>query len=133
MTTSESESTLTAEQYFLECSKEGALDEMKKALSEGMNVNVTDHEGNTALMNATWQGHNDIIKMLMDANADVHAVGGGKWTALMWASAMENADAVLLFLQAGANADAVNDTGDNALVMALMKGNDQIINLLSST
>lgn len=55
---------------------------VKKLIQGGVNVDELDH-GDAPLVMAAYEGHNEIVKMLLEAGADVTAVDPGmKATAL---------------------------------------------------
>jgi ankyrin repeat protein len=47
---------------FLRAAEKGNLDEVKKLLNQGIDVNIKDNEGNTALILASLYGHLEIVK-----------------------------------------------------------------------
>lgn len=54
----------------------GSVDEVRRLIKEGANVNDTSEMGFTALMVAASLGRLDVIKVLLDAGADPNAVAG---------------------------------------------------------
>jgi ankyrin repeat protein len=54
----------------------GQVDEVRRLLREGANVNEAIELGITALMVASGLGHLDLIKVLLDAGADPNALAG---------------------------------------------------------
>lgn len=41
-------------------------------IKNGAKVNVADHDGKTPLMNATLNGHTDLVKELVENGADIN-------------------------------------------------------------
>ena len=69
--------------------------------------NVALPEGETILMTAARTGQPEVVKLLLDAGADLNA--REHWfgeTALMWAAAENHAEAVRVLVEAGADVNA---------------------------
>ena len=71
-----------------------------------------------------------IVKLLIEAEADVNAKDDDEWTALMYASLSERKETVKLLLDAGANVNAINDDEETALNIANEEGFAEIAELL---
>jgi ankyrin repeat protein len=69
-----------------EAAREGNLEEIKQLIAKGVDVNVKDNEGWTALMDAAGKGHVACVRMLLDAGADVNAKTDYGYTAMYWAT-----------------------------------------------
>tara|TARA_B100000287_G_scaffold354425_1_gene344631 strand:+ start:359 stop:1798 length:1440 start_codon:yes stop_codon:yes gene_type:complete len=88
----------------------------------------------TALMYASTNGRVDVVKLLLEYNANADAVDEEHNTALMWACSLystwvldqdvdENAERIVeLLLDHGATVDHVNDKGQTALIWASERG-----------
>lgn len=75
------------------------IDGVRKLISEGTNVNELDAEGNAPLVMAAYKGHNEIVKLLLEAGADVRAVDPGmKATALHAAAYAGRTEAAKLLI-----------------------------------
>lgn len=71
---------------------------VKKLIEQGVNVNELDG-GDAPLVMAAYEGHNEIVKMLLEAGADVTAVDPGmKATALHAAAYAGRTDAAKLLI-----------------------------------
>lgn len=77
----------TTEQYkrlqndFLKYAQDGDLDEMIKIWAYDINIDYTDAYGWTALMCASREGHKDVVRWLLENNADVECVNNQQKTA----------------------------------------------------
>jgi ankyrin repeat protein len=118
---------------FLAAADNGDTAKVMEGLNQGIDVNVTDEHGQTALMLAADQGHIDTVNFLLQyrASLDLQNKLGG--TALMMASFNGHLEVVTELLKAGANVNAEAKNGATALIQAVVKQNEtavQIINLL---
>jgi ankyrin repeat protein len=74
-----------------------------------------NHEhGYTALIYAVEAGHFDIVRMLLQAGADVNAASADGRTPLMHAFVTGNIDLIRLLLQQGADPKRQSVTGETA-------------------
>jgi len=70
----------------------GDLERVQEILKEGkVDINKKDKDGNTALILASWNGHNEIVKSLLANGANINEKGEDGWTALISASQWEAA------------------------------------------
>jgi ankyrin repeat protein len=86
--------------------------------------------GDTLLFSAVNYGHGDIVKMLLDAGANVHAKNGSGSTALIGAATRNYKEIVELLLGAGADVHAKNGSGSTALIAAATQGRKETVELL---
>ena len=96
----------------------------------GSNVDFQDHEGHSALIYASWNGHPACVKHLLDAGANTDLLTSSGMTALMLASYGGHQACVQLLLNAKANTDLWDSDGGTALISASMKGYPACVKLL---
>ena len=101
---------------------DGKREEVRSALAHGGNVNDKDSIGHTALMWAVINGHNSIVKLLLDqpgVRINEKSIRGN--TALHFAVLCNNPEgARMLLLHPDINsANSTDDNGDTALMMAI--------------
>ena len=83
-------------------------------IGKGAKVNIRSKNLDTALDYACEAGHIDIVRMLIDAGADVNLYGENNWSPLHNAAGISRKmaiDVVKILLAAGANAAAKSDNG----------------------
>lgn len=107
--------------------EEGDYNKVAKLLKAGADVNATGDYGNSALAVAAENGHEEIVKLLLENHALVDAREAGGTTPLMWAA---SADIVELLLHAGADINAVDRDGRSVLYHALARPNIYVIQSL---
>ena len=109
--------------------RSGRLPEVERLLNEGASPDAEKH--GTALVAAAYNGHLDVVKVLVRAGAKLEATNSSDGvTALMWAAGEGKDDCVEFLLGAGADVHAANELGDTALHRAARWGQLQCARLL---
>jgi hypothetical protein len=82
-------------------------------LLHGFNINKIDGDGYTLLHHACENQHNDIVKLLLDNDADPN-IGDKSFnlTPLHWATEYEDEDMIKLLIYSGANPELPDIHGD---------------------
>ena len=105
------------------------IDAVEALIADGAKVNVKDYDG-TPLHTAAWCGCTEIVKMLIDAGADVNAKNSYGNTPLDLAVRYGHADVVNLLIDAGADVNAKDLDAWTPLHVASLYGNIKIIKVL---
>jgi ankyrin repeat protein len=110
----------------------GKPEVVKLLLDNAANVNArTTPDGTTPLFAALMKDSNiAVIRLLIEAGADVNAQHQIGLTALMMASAKGYSDVVTVLLKSGADPAIKSSTGGTALSYALDKGHDKVAEIL---
>ncbi|MEH2402276.1 ankyrin repeat domain-containing protein [Nostoc sp.] len=101
------------------------------------NLNQAGENGDTALMKATREGVDTVVKELIDAGVDINArnsdASGGlrlRNNALWFACFGNHYDLINLLLAVNINIDNQNDNGATVLMYAASSGKTEIVKLL---
>ena len=124
------ETTITKlEQCFLEFAVTGNQFGISTLLELGVDVDHKSSEGRTALMIASYAGHQQCVQMLTSANANVDIQDNRGYTALMLATECNSIDIVshLLSVNASVNLQTQDDT---SLTIACRNCQVHIVKLL---
>jgi len=147
---------LNGETVLMTCARAGNARAVKAVLGRGADVNAVEREHRqTALMWAAAQRHPDVVRMLIDAGADIRArsltyaqtvvgeqtqrtgreqlnytVQRGGATALLFAARVGDVESARLLLNAGADAHDAQPDGVSALVLATHSGHGGVTALL---
>lgn len=98
------------DQKLVKATLAGDIEGVKTALHKGADANARADNGWFSLACAARGGHVDIVRLLLDAGADIHArPNQNSWYALDHAALQGHADVVVILLAAGANPHADND------------------------
>ena len=127
-----------SESSFIDCAEKGDIEAAKMFISEGININACDNEGQSALMRASLFGHNEMVRLLLDKGADIKIRNKEtQSTALMEAVAGNHADVIRLLAQNGADVNERDVLNRTPLHVACMWGfievADTLIELGSNT
>lgn len=95
-----------------------------------VDLRSTNQMANTALHAALAGRRADVVKILLDAGADVNAKQHGGWNALHAAAASGDRQLVELLLSRAADASATNDAGVTAAAIARDRGQVEVAELL---
>lgn len=150
----------SGETPLMTASRSGDLRAVTLLVAAGASVNAREHaRGQTALMWAVSQQHSDVVKVLVDARADVHlrsnvrpqvvnrggdgnnsltsanppdifTIPQGGYTALLFAARQGDLESTRTLLAAGANANDTAPFGLSALTLAAHSGNGPVARLL---
>ncbi len=114
-----------------EAARTGDYLEIVGYLNEGADVNARDRDGLTPLIWAAIQGHEEVVRVLLEQGANLEARNNNGDTALMWASVMGHKEVVELLLDHGANADIREPkSGVTALMGAAAEGHTDVVQVL---
>ena len=103
---------------------------LKALLSQGVNINAADNDGETALMEAADGRNVEVVRVLIANGANVNAADEDGETALMIAADDGTAETVRLLIEAGANVNARDEDGETALDKAIDERNHRAAELL---
>nr|BAJ95016.1 predicted protein [Hordeum vulgare subsp. vulgare] len=94
--------------------REGAIDDVKKHLAAGVQINIRDSEERTPLHWAVDRGHLDAVEVLVSSNADVNAQDNEGQTALHYAVLCEREDIAELLVKYHADLQIKDGDGNTA-------------------
>ena len=106
------------------------IEEIKKLIENGVNLNEQDKIGNIALHWATWFGYVDIIKMLVNAGADINIQNDDGETSLILAASYHAPHVNLYVIRAlidGGSDWSIKDNKNKDFLDYLNKMNKKII------
>jgi ankyrin repeat protein len=112
------------------------LEILKTALSAGANARaVVGRDEGSALITAAQLGFVDIVRALIEANADLDHVNGRGWTAMITAVVLGNGDkayteTVEALVAARANGDLKDHQGKTAIDYARARGYADMVRIL---
>ena len=119
---------------FIKAAKSGNADRLRDLLKADPNLlEAQDKDGSTALHCATWKGHQAVVKLLLDAGANVNAHNNNDhWgtTALHAAAHANQAAIAQLLIASGADVNARGARGITPRGAAAEGGDEVIIRQL---
>lgn len=115
----------------LEFARRGKTKELESMLDVGLEVNLSDHKGNSLLMLASYNGNLETTKMLISKNAVVDRKNDKGQTPLAGVCFKGYFDIVKALVDAGANIHENNGMGTTPLMFASMFGHSDIVKYLN--
>nr|WP_153730944.1 ankyrin repeat domain-containing protein [Sporosarcina obsidiansis] len=107
---------------------------VEQLIESGIDLNVQDAQGRTAIMIATYNHDTPTVKALLDAGADQHVQDDMQNTPFLYAGAEGYLDILRLTIEAGADPTITNRYGGTALIPAAEHGYIEIVEeLLTQT
>ncbi|MFC1653133.1 ankyrin repeat domain-containing protein [Planctomycetota bacterium] len=77
--------------------------QIRKLITDGADVNITNKHGVTPLLKASHNGHTEVVKLLLESGANVDATDTNGSTSLILASMRGHSEIVKLLLEANAD------------------------------
>jgi ankyrin repeat protein len=110
----------------------GRVDDLRRALEHEAAVNARAYDGWTPLHLASFFGHLEAARILLDAGADADAVSQNALgnTPLHAATAGKHSPVALLLIERGANGHAVDSGGYTPLQIASQNGLTEVVAVL---
>ncbi len=106
--------------------RSGNAEGIEAALMIGADVNAQDEDGRTPLMNACYDGFLDVVKLLLDREADLNVKSDADFTALDYACKNDQTEIATVLSEKGGE---VGDK-DSVLFFACSNGSLDIARLL---
>ncbi len=117
----------------LKAVKDNDASTIQKLIDAGIDVEVKDKTGNTALMHAAYAGHAEIVKALIAAGASINAKNHSDRTALMYATSKGHIEIMVVLITGGAEVNVQDRTGWTPVIYATYKWyNTEAVNTLIS-
>lgn len=118
---------------FLKAAAAGDQTMVETFLRAGIDRNIGDDRGYTALMAAAERGKRDIIKLLLDENAKPDLQNKEGDTALILAAAANQPESVRALVEANADVRVKDQKNWTALMKAVFAGYDPVVDSLLAT
>lgn len=125
--------TKAATEEFFDAALDGDIQTITAELAAGVDVNAASLNGQsqTALMLAAFNGHTELVSMLIDYGGDVNATDTASRTALMYASSGPFPEMVQLLIDKGAKVNIIDSNEKwTALMFAAAEGQADNVKLL---
>ena len=109
----------------------GQVGVVKRLLAAGARVDNRG-AGWPAIVYATIGGHFEVLKLLVEAKADLDVLASNGMTALMFAIQSDREEMARLLIEAGANPDIATHRGETAYSLSLISGEGRLTPLIES-
>ncbi|WP_209121777.1 ankyrin repeat domain-containing protein [Alkalihalobacillus sp. BA299] len=120
-------------QTFLEAAAKGDLEELKKHLEQGVDINSTNKQKQTAILIAALNNHHTAVKFLVDAGADINVQDQTCLNPFLYGCIKGDVELVKLMIRAGADVELVTRFGGVGITPASEKGHIEVVRELVST
>ncbi len=114
-------------QDFLIAAEQGQLDTLKKCLSNGVDINVTNRQGRTAIINASLNKHYECVSFLINAGADIDKQDQTCFNPFLLSCLNNDLTLLRLVLPANPNLDLLTRFGGVGITPASEKGHVEIV------
>ena len=106
------------------------VEEVRKLIAAGSDVNTLEADGTSALLWAAYQSSPELVTLLLDAGADPNAANNFGVTPLLQASRTGDVETITALLKGGADIAAATREGETPLMAAARAGSVEAVNVL---
>jgi ankyrin repeat protein len=106
------------------------IDEVRKLIAAGSDVNAPEADGTSALLWAAHQSSPELVELLLEAGADPNVPNNFGVTPLLEASRYGDAATIAALLDGGADIEAAGRDGETPLMAAARAGSVEAVKLL---
>ena len=117
----------TLAQDFLTAAEQGQLETLKKCLDNGVDINVTNRQGRTAIINASLNKHYECVAFLINAGADIDKQDQTCFNPFLLSCLNNDLILLRLVLPANPNLDLLTRFGGVGITPASEKGHVEIV------
>ncbi|WP_121616020.1 ankyrin repeat domain-containing protein [Virgibacillus halodenitrificans] len=114
------------EQYF-QAAEQGDVAKLKEVIKAGIDINITDDEGRTAAMIATYANKPEAVKLLIEKGINIDLRDNMQNNPFLYAGAEGYLEILKLTIEAGADPSLLNRYGGTALIPAAEHGHIDVI------
>ena len=118
---------------FQKAAKKGNKKKIKSLLISGIDPNMQNKKGQTALHLASDEGHLEVIKFLIEKGTNIEAQDEEGRTALYDASGAENLRVMEFLIEKGANTKVKNNADEIPFDIAKKKSDKELMELFKNT
>lgn len=119
-----------AQALSMACAMSGFPEGLSRLLASGINKDLQDPSGGSLIYHAAEKGHTEVVRLLLDAGADVGTVADDGLTPFSAAAKNGHVDVVRLLVESGIGADMLNFRGGTPLLTACLMSNFEMIQCL---
>lgn len=109
----------------------GKVDEVKKHLEKGTNVNIKDEQGGTLVSAAALAGQLDVVRFLIEEGVNLKLPNNDRNTALHAAAFLGHLEVVELLIEAGSEINAKNNNGETPLDSSAGEWNQELKDIVN--
>ncbi|MEQ4670292.1 MULTISPECIES: ankyrin repeat domain-containing protein [Providencia] len=118
---------MTIDQEFLSAAEQGNLDILKSCLEKGVDINITNRQGRTAIVNASLNKHYECVKFLINAGADINKQDQTCFNPFLLSCLNNDLTLLRIVLPAKPNLDLLTRFGGVGITPASEKGHVEIV------
>lgn len=119
--------TSTLTQEFLTAAEKGQLELLKNCIEKGVDINTTNRQGRTAIVNASLNKHYECVSFLINAGADIDKQDQTCFNPFLLSCLNNDLTLLRLVLPAKPNLDLLTRFGGVGITPASEKGHVEIV------
>lgn len=114
-------------QEFLTAAEQGQLELLKSCLEKGVDINTTNRQGRTAIVNASLNKHYECVSFLINAGADINKQDQTCFNPFLLSCLNNDLTLLRIVLPAKPNLDLLTRFGGVGITPASEKGHVEIV------